>query len=79
MPRCWLGNHDWYVLDVFTYFWTGDWHTSDYKLKVCLKCEKVVDEISPVKQRIEELRQERVSRAEKARAIYEQRKETTNG
>lgn len=69
--KCWISGHDWEVLERFC--WSFDnVMPIEYHIKVCLKCEKVVDEIFPVKQRIEAMKKRQGSRKERARAIYKQ-------
>ena len=72
MTTCWMIGHDYEVIEEFCHSW-GDGIEIPYNIKVCLRCKQIVDEITPVKERIEAIRFRRKSRAEQARQIYDER------
>ena len=66
--KCWISGHDWEVIE------TAFDYDAEYtcSLKVCLKCEKVVDEIIPLRRREEYRRRLKLSRIERAKKIYDE-------
>lgn len=69
--KCWVAGHDWEILERFCWSWDNG-IPIEYHIKVCLKCEKVVDEIYEAKRRIEAMKKRRGSRQERAKAIYQE-------
>lgn len=71
----WFRNkHDWEVLEEI---WRGDTFGGfiKYKRAVCLKCEHVVDEITPLLKREEAEKNRRVARKLLAEKIYNERRD----
>lgn len=69
--ECWVSGHDWEVVDLYRSF--HDMYESDHERKVCLKCHKIVDEITP-QLRLEDYRkQRRMSREVQAKRIWDNR------